>query len=365
MISIIPYSVSYEEGIKALCKIPVSGRISLALEREPEYYTGSQVQCEIPEVYVAYEEQTKKVWAVFNVGKRRLWLNSKVEWVRYLCDLRIHPDKQGSSLLLRISKFFQEISEEDKWPAQTIVFSDNERMLKMIEKRSLLNQKSTLPYYHFAGRLVTQLCTFNTKKYFEKKFHVRRAIPSDIPGMQALANRENAKVNYSPYYDFSQLNSHYYQGLEISNFFLAFENDTIVGICGVWDQNSFKQTRITGYDKLLSTIRPIYNLIATTGFFSPLPKAGSILKYLNTHSIVIENRNPGIFSALASEIKASFKSENYDYWMCSLSEKDPLMESLKSIKSRKVAGNYYLVSHDRNVSQVLIPEVFYFESARI
>ena len=365
MISIIPYSESHEDGIKSLCKIPVSGRISLALEREPLYFKGSQIQCEQPEVYVAHDAAVNKIWAVFNVGKRRLWINGNVEWVRYLCDLRIHPDKQGSSLLLRISKFFQEISADDKWPAQTIVFSDNERMLNMIDRRSKLNQKSKLPYYHFAGRLITHLCTFNSKLVSSGKYKVRRASSSDIPGMQAFADHENSKVNYAPYYDFSQLESYYYHGLEINDFYLAFENSTIVGICGVWDQNSFKQTRITGYDSLLSIIRPLYNLISATGFYTPLPKAGSILKYMNTHSIVIENRNPEIFQQLIATINANFKSKNYDYWMCSLSEKDPLIDVFKSIRSRIVKGNYYFVSPDVNISKEFMPDVFSFESARI
>lgn len=365
MISILPYSGSHEEGIKALCKIPVSGRISLALERESLYLRGAQVQCEIPEIYVAYESSQNKVWAVFNVGKRRLWINGNVEWVRYLCDLRIHPDKQGSSLLLRISKFFQQISAGDKWPAQTIVFSDNVRMLDMIKRRSQLNPKSRLPYYHFAGRLVTHLCAFKSKNNIDKNYRIRRADLSDIPVMQAFADRENARVNYSPYYDFSKMKSGYYTGLEIGDFFLALHNDKIAGICGVWNQYSFKQTRVTGYDNLLSFIRPFYNLIATFGIFSPLPRPGSILKYLNTHSIIIENRNPEVFSELLAEINDHYKSENYNYRMCSLSEKDPLMESFKSIKSRKVAGNYYLVNHEQHIARKFIPEVFYFESARI
>lgn len=365
MMEIIPYTDSLEEGIKLLCKIPVSGTISLALEREPLYFRGSQVQCEKPEVFVAYEALKNKVWAVYNVGKRRLWINGNIEWVRYLSDLRIHPDKHGSSLLYRISRHFEKISEGDLWPAQTIVFSDNHRMLRMIRKRAQMRKSASLPYYHFAGTLITHLCPFNLKNPPKTNAQIRKATLSDVADMQIFADTQNSKINYAPYLDFFQLNSAHHHGLNIDDFFLAIENGRIIGICGIWDQNHFKQTRIVSYHPVLSMIRLFYNLLRKIGSGTPLPKSGSILKYLNLHSIIVENRNPEIFRQLIYSMVSVFKNQKYDYWMCSLSENDPLTEVFNAIHSRNIKGNYYLVNRSADISPQLLPEVFCFESARI
>ncbi|MBK6265504.1 hypothetical protein JKA74_10685 [Marivirga sp. S37H4] len=366
MIKIAPYQPEFEEGIKALCRIPVSGNISLALEREPNYYAGACLQCEKPEIFVVYEESLSKVWAVFNAGKRRVWYRNEVVEVRYLCDLRIHPEKQQSPALYLIVKKFSEITANDLLPAQTVVFADNHKMLAIIEKLSQRKKTSQLPFYHLIGGLTTYMLGFNSPKETKENLDIRRATNDDIETMQAFFDKESPRINYSPYYNFSELERPYYRGLKISDFFLAYEKEKLVGVCGTWDQSGIKQTRIVGYSRTYQIIKPLYNLLASIFGRPLLPEAGKILTYLNVHSILVEESRTEVFEQLILRIQKERYNNGFDYLLCSLSEEGPLTKALDKLGAdRKIKGKYYCVNFGEPLPQEFKSGHFYVESARI
>lgn len=366
MIKILPYKPEFEEEIKALCRIPVSGNISLALEREPSYLKGAHIQCENPEIYVAIDSNIQKVWAVFNVGTRRLWYQNKINSARYLCDLRIHPEKQQSLVLYQIIKKFRELTAKDTLPAQTVVFADNHKMLTIIEKLSQRKKASQLPYYHFIGGLVTYMFGFNPQKKEKGSLDIRRATKDDIETMQAFFDKEGPKTNFYPYYNFKELHKSYYSRLSISDFFLAFDAKQLVGVCGVWNQKEIKQTRILGYSNLYKLIKPVYNLLAPVIGNIKLPAEGSILSYLNLHSVLIREKNTAVFQQLVNRIEDVYKDQGFDYLLYSLSEEDPLTEVLNAKKRvRKIKGNNYLVNDGSPITEILKTKDFYLEGARI
>lgn len=366
MIKILPYKPEFEEGIKALCRIPVSGNISLALEREPSYLKGAHIQCEKPEIYVVIDGNTSKVWAVFNIGSRRLWYQNQIMSVRYLCDLRIHPEKQQSSVLYIIIKKFRKLTAKDLLPAQTIVFADNHKMIAIIKKLSLRKRASQLPYYHFIGGLVTYMFGFNPQKEKKGNLTIRQAKYDDIETIQSFFDEESPKTKFYPYYNFRELQKPYYSDLNINDFFLAFNETELVGVCGVWNQKEIKQTRILDYSTLYKLIKPIYNLLAPLIGNIKLPAKGSTLNYLNLHSVLIKEKNPAVFQKLVNRIEYVYKDEGYDYLLCSLSEKDSLAKVLHAKRYvRKIKGNYYLVNDGIPIADDLTNKGFYLEGARI
>jgi hypothetical protein len=366
-IEIVAYSPIFDGQVRALCQLPVSGNISLALEREPDYYTGAAIQCNEPEVYICLQKPDHRVYGVFNLGLRKVYYQEDEVFIRYLCDLRIHPDVQGSSLLFRIIRFADGLNlTPNGLPAQTIVFGDNRRMLDMIVRSRVSKSKNRLPGYHYAGNYVSHLIGFHQPYSVSDAYKIRCATESDVPAMQEFVDIEGRKINYFPVYKMDKLNSKYYYGIHISNYFLAFIDNRLVGICGIWDQSSFKQTRITGYSTMFSIVKPVYNLYKKLLGGNTLPIAGSIVKYLNLHTVLVEGRSPDIFKSLVQEVLTRYQSATYDYLLCGLDDSDPLTTALKSFKQRReVVGRYFLVNHEPDVSTSFYKPWFYLEAARI
>lgn len=365
-ISILPYAPTHDAGIRDLCRIPVSGHISLALEREPNYYAGASIQCATPEVYVCLRAADGLVCGVFNIGYRRLFYQGQAVQVRYLCDLRIHPQHQRTSLFYRIVRFAHALGLcTQGLPAQTVVFADNETMVDMINSRA--KRRSTgIPYYHYCGRLVTNMLTLRRPLPYPAALSVRRAVPADGSLMRAFWQAEGAQINYCPYYDFERLGEAYYWGLSASDFFLAYEDGELVGICGTWDQRPLKQTRILGYSAAYRTLRPWYNAYARWAGKPTLPKAGAVANYLGLHSILVRGRAPHIFAALLSAVTAAVRDSGAEYLLFALAERDPLQALVNTLPNkRQMYGNYYLVNDGAPLPDDLQNDWFYIEAARI
>ena len=353
-----------------LCQIPVSGAVQLALEREPDYFAGAAVQAEEPEIYVAIHTSGRLV-GIFNVGYRTVFLDRQSTRLRYFCDLRIHPDFQRSRLLFEMMHFCRAqgiINDEEV--AQTVIFSDNLPMLAHLDltkRRSKTRQLA--PLYQLVGEYHTYMIRLPAKmrKKPTGNWEVRRATAADLPAMQRFLDREGKQYQGFPWYQLAKLGQeNYYRNLAINDYYLAFEQEKLVGMAGVWDQKAFKQTRITGYDRLLTFLRPLINAFAKVAGGFRLPEASTVLSYFSLHTILVEKENPLIFQAILYKISTDAAGKNFDYFLCGLRGDSPLTEACQSFKAtRLIKGNYYLVSGNHDLPAKYLSLPFYLEGARI
>lgn len=366
MIQIKPYSPADEEGIKALCRIPISEKIYISLEREPSYMTGALVQCEVPSVYVALDEQNKVV-GVCNIGTRRLWYRQQIVSVPYLCDLRIDKSHKGLQILTRFSKIYLEMHGKGTFPGQTIVFSDNKLMLGLIEKRRYRSQLLKFPYYHSQGTYVSTFLQRTTiRQLAPEEFSIVPASKSNLEELQQFIYNESAKIDYFPYYDLSELSNAYYEGTKLDDFLILYKGNKIQGVCGIWDQSEIKQTRIKGYSKLIRIFRKIYNAYAFMSTKMKLPLPGEKINYLTLHTILIQDRSKKLFSYLIQRIQELKLKDKDQYLLIGLDQNDPLYESLKEFNvARQVTGQYFHVTTQENSPTGSGDSFFYFEAARI
>jgi hypothetical protein len=318
-------------------------------------------------VYVCLRPSDQLVCGVFNIGLRQLYYQGQPRWVRYLCDLRIRPQYQGSALLYRMIRFVDRLNlAPDGLPAQTVVFSDNRLMLGMIARRAHQDASSRLPYYHPGGELVTTMLTLAASPVAPAHITVRPATPADVPAMQAFWAAEAARIPYFPYYDFSELGQAHYAGLHIGHFYLAFSAGALQGICGIWDQKDLKQTRIAGYSPLYRWLRPFYNAYAALSGKPRLPAAGQPVRYFTLHSLLVRERHAPTFSALLARIMADARSARPDYLLFSLDARDPLLMAVAQLKNqRQIKGRYFLVNNGDPLPPGVLGPWFYLEAARI
>ncbi len=355
------------KAICELCSIPLPGNIVLALERAPDYFAGAAVQCTEVEVYVCRNTGDGKIYGLFSIGKREVFVNGKKKSVRYFCDLRIHPDFQKSSLLYQICRFpFENKILENEF-AQTVIFTDNNIMLELIKKLSGRAEKLSIPMYLLAGDYITYTLLLS-KKITRTKSHlnIRWATSNDIDRMQDFFDEEAPKKQFYPYYDFSELTTGYYNDITIGNYMLAYEGDKLVGITGIWDQKRMKQTKIVSYSKTYAFMRPAVNFISffTGGF--PLPRPGTILNHFFLHTILVKDNAPAIFKVLVEYIHCHYHKSSYQYILCGLNKNDSLNNVFSKVKAKRITyGKHYLVSFDNDLMSKFSQIPFYFEAARI
>ncbi|MEY4936180.1 MAG: hypothetical protein RIS64_2539 [Bacteroidota bacterium] len=365
---IAPYTPADDAGARTLCKIPVSGNIVLALEREPNYYAGALLQYENPEIYVCHAPHTGGVCGLFSIGYRRIFMGGQLQKQRYFADLRIDPAFQKTRLFYQIVQYLKthHLTPTDGNAALTVVFTDNLIMQNMIKKR---NGDIRTPCYHYVCNYFTQIMPLSSHRnpfYNYPKYIVRKATMADAHLMQSFLLENAPKKQGYPYYDYTQMSHSYYQNLDFNNYYLAFEMGKLVGFCAVWNQKNIKQTRIVSYSKFFSLARPIINMVSKIIGGFQLPPAGSISNYFYIHNVLITNNLTNIFETLLHQIQSEHQQKRYDYFMVGLCEGDDLLNIFTKIKSKRtVQGKVYAVNDSIIPPSYVDYRPYYLEIGRI
>ncbi len=341
--------------------IPQEGRIQLIFEREPDYLVSSKTTSTEPEIWIV-EDLSKDCFAgIFSMGKRLIYVDGEKKTIRYVSDLRINKDYQGGRTLLRIGKHYQKIIGEE-W-CQTVILDGNDKSLTTVGGGRLI-----FPTYHPAGRHQTNLIELKKNHKKPDRYSIRNATQNDVDIMQAFFEREAPNKQFYPYYKLSEIGSNnpYYFNIKLSDFFLAFENDELVGMAGLWDQKCFKQTKISAYTGGMQFIRPIYNLYTKLFGGLLLPPPGSDTKYINLHTILCKDNQIDIFADLIKVIRSHYRYSDYDALVFGFDINDPLNKIASKYKGTKLFSQHFLMSYGENPHFRLDQnKLNYLETARL
>ncbi len=348
-----------------LCEVfadtPMEGAIWLNQDRRPDFFHGTAVQSERPEVFVLRKEEEPGLDAVFAVGRRRVFVNGQPQAIRYLSDLRIVSGHRGGSKLARGFQFLRSEVLKNGEFAQTLVLSENEKALDILTSR-----RCGLPGYFPCGEYDYFLIGLRHSPCPSPRLQVHRATPRDIPLMQEFFNREAPRKQFFPVYRFDELGtSAYYRDVKLGNFFLAWAGDELVGLLGAWDQGDYKKILVRGYGGGLRWLRPWLNAFNLLRGGIELPAPGTLQRTLYLHCAVCRENDPSILTALLRAVQCGFAGQDYHHAALGLDRHDPLREALAGCRTMNFAGRHFLVSFGADPRPNLDDKVFYFEAARI
>ncbi len=351
--------------LRALVSAPMPGDIAIAFRREPDYFTGARVQYENCEIYVC-EHEEEEIVALFSIGTRRLWVNGKICSVRYFSDVRIDPGFRKSSVLYRMVRFMERKQFLEGQFAQTIVFSSNQEVLRILEKKYRLKEYQYFNYFPLSSYYSYMISLGRVPFALAQGLRVERAQEADKAAMQAFHDREAPRRQFYPAYDFDRLGEPYYEGLHLCDYFLVREQGEIVGMAALWDQKAFKQTQVESYAGRIKHLRPLINLYGKiTGGFQ-LPKAGEPMRYANLHHLLIRDDREDIFRSLLHTMVKTHQSSGWHYLLCGLDEQDPLRATLAQIRHKRILrGEQFLVAYDEVLVKSVKGGVPYLEVGRI
>ena len=339
----------------ALCEIPTGDNIRFTIERSPDFFAAARVQNEHTEIYVCRNKTSGKIEGMFSVGKRKVFFKNEIREIRYFSDMRIHPQIQGSRLLYQVVRFMTDNILQADEIAQAIVFAENRIMLELIQKLQFRSGKMSIFNFYPAGNYTSYMVKcLNVSTKTGNKYQVRKATHADIVMMQTFIMEEGPKKEFFPFYDLRELESAYYKGLTIEKFYLAFDNEKLTGMAGIWDQHGLKQTKIVGYSKFYNIIRPAINLLSflTNGF--TLPAKNTQLKYLSIHSILTSGNSSDVFANILREIVKDSRQSGFDYVLVGLDGKDNLNLALSLFKNKRIIkGNHFLISNTEPEQEIL------------
>jgi hypothetical protein len=177
------------------------------------------------------------------------------------------------------------------------------------------------------------------------------ASPADLPAIIAFLRKYGSAKQFFPAYteaDFSDSSTT--PGFRMEDFVLVRQKSEIVGVIGLWDQSSYKQTVVQAYHDSLRWLGPIYNAWLHLSGAQPLPPPGQPIHFAYASFICLAENNPDIFGILLQYVYNLAVERGYAYLMVGLSTRDPLLRVARKYAHIPYYSRLYTVCWQEELS---------------
>jgi len=311
---------------------PMGGVIEVAFLREPSFFDAAAIQGSSVQVLVARTDAG--IAGVATRAIRSSFVNGELVEAGYLSDLRIRPQHRGRTLLARGYRYLRRLHEADGLVRaySTVIVADNRVALDTIAAN-----RADLPRYIDLGRVLTPV-VYLKRRLPDVDADIVRGTLALLPTIVAKLN--DNRLQFAPAYSEADFLGGRLRGFRVEDFYVLRRNGGIAGVLGVWDQRTFRQTRVVRYRGMLGVCRPIVNLVCRP----PLPPPGAELRFC--YLAFISTDDGEAFRALVRRAYNDLVGGEYTHFTLGLHERDPRLAVLSEYARTPFAGRLFAVSFD-------------------
>jgi hypothetical protein len=325
---------------------PMRGAVSVAFEREPDYFAGEGLAGATDKTLLAHEGG--RLVAMGRCSIRAVFLNGKPRRAGYLGELRLDSTAGGRLDILRQGyRHLRELEVED--PADfyfTSIAADNARARQLLE-RGLPG----LPRYELLTEFTTLLIPVGKSGREPAR---ERATPAELAEfLNAAARRHQLAAVWSE----DTLAALARHGLPPERFQIWRRGEKIVAVAALWDQRAFRQTVIRGYAGALTGLRPLLNLVGAR-----LPAPGATLAHAFLSPLAVEPGGEVMLPELVAAFFPAAARNGLEFLTLGFPTGDPRLDVLRRhFRGREYRSRLYQVSLAGSPAQIagraFLPEV--------
>lgn len=344
--------------------MPSNGMI-LSFDRAPSYFQATRTLYSNPDIKVlATEEQPDQIIGMVNFGWKDCYINGEESTIRYVADLRLRSAMRGKNSLTIIVEYLYKNVPRDSF-YQSVVLKDNH-----IARHLMQTPKEYFPVPFIYNDITTYTISKVKNPALSLDLKVQTLDESLVEQANVFVKSLKEYFNFLPTYDFNQLkegNHPYWLGMQLSDFSLVLNSQNeIVGLFGLWNQKSFKQTRVKKYSPGLKLLRPLYNAWAGLTDQILLPKENENFDYLMLHSALCKPTDIDVFEYILHQAHLQTKQRNKTTFCTTLADTDPRSQVMQGIKAHVMQAKHGLHSYESDPYQCFDQDkVSYFEVGRI
>lgn len=242
----------------------IPGSVRVAFTREPDYFAGEGLAGNEDTTLVARRDG--RLVAMGRCSVNTLYRNGDSKRIAYLGELRVDPGTPGSAGILREGYEFLAHTRPTADGFFTSIASDNHRARRVLERGARFG----LPAYEKLCDLVTLVAPVRRTSAVESALEKREEL---VEFLRREASRSHLGMTWSP----DQWRDLARHETNPGSFTVVRRDGQVVGAAAIWDQRSFRQTTIDGYEGSLSVLRPLLNSVRTLHRGGALPTPGSVL----------------------------------------------------------------------------------------
>lgn len=335
---------------KLMAETPMPGDVTLAFEREPNYFFGNQVLGSDCQTIVCRDLACDQIVCVATRSSRLLYVDGKPTRIGYLGGLRFAEHIRGSGLLARGFRFLRHL--HDIQPDRPEYYLTTIASGNSTAKRTLTSGRANLPNYHRLGTLNTfalatrQLCKLRAGNQTAAKENLTITTLADLPSIEpwlAFLDEMAKRRTFFPVYDHSdfQSPSGTFYGLDPESIVILRRDDQIVATAGAWNQSTFRQTVVRNYRPAIQMMRPLANLWSRAWGNVVLPPIGDPLSAAYVSLLAIRDDNRQWMTTALVELAKRCDTQMLLLGRC---DGDPLLSSCWRLSRLRYETELYAVN---------------------
>lgn len=300
------------------------GRISLTLERGPDFFLGASIEGEPHQTIVAREAASGTAIGLCSRAVRPAYMNGAVGELGYLSQLRVsEPYRQRRGAVQGGFALLERLHAAERVPLYvTTIVEDNVAARRLLEAGL-----PGLPTYRRREVLITHaMPIWGARRVPGCGCELRPGTAADLGAIATLLASRQPHYQFASHWSAADLaDPERCRGLRPEDFTLAFAGRELVGCVALWDQEGFKQTVIQGYGPPLNLLRPGLNLVAPWLGLPRLPRPGARLRHAYLSHLAVQEEDVAIARALLLTAANRSRVSHYAYLTLGLGERHPLV----------------------------------------
>jgi hypothetical protein len=321
------------------CRHEFSGSLSIVYKREPSFFHALEVMGDRSQVMVL--RQDKRIIATGTITFFKAFVRGKPQTIGYLHSLRVDA---AYRLNIYLAQGFQKLHQLLETQGITFyiatIIEDNNTIGRMFKR-----PRSFMPPFLDMGRYNTYVIPlfWKRKRYLPISITSASGCDELAAGIAWIQQWGQTRDLY-PVFTLSMFQDLWMKKYGLQDLLLARHNGRIVGTLAAWNQSSFRQTVVHGYNGKWRLLKPCYNALAMVMHGSRLPEAHKEFKYLFASFPTAEDDNPEILRELIAALCKKAINTGYTYVVIGLHASDPLNKALQNIFTIRYTSRVYIVT---------------------
>lgn len=324
----------------------MGGAVRVSLQREPDARLAAGIEGDRHYMIVARDRATDRVVALCSRAVRDVFVNGKPARLGYLGQLRRDPTiPRQRRLLVEGFAACARTHQPDELPYDlTSIVADN-----MAARRLLERGLPGLPTYRPLCEFVTLVIPVGRmrRRRASAGRRVLRGCDELLPAIAACLQRNYKRRQFAPAWSTDDLRSPVRtRGLHAQDFFVACENERVIGCLARWDQRGFKQTVIDSYASRLARWRPVVNVaLAFTGR-PHLPRPGQQLQFAYLSHVAVDEHCSDVLIDLIDVARNDTVGSGVNYLIIGMAAENLLLGSVRrAFRGREYRSLLYLAHY--------------------
>jgi hypothetical protein len=317
------------------------GNVSLIYTRRPDAYRSFLAEGREAHLLVCRDTQEGRIAGLGAHAVHECFIDQRPEKVVYLFGLRVRREYLATRAFLSLPGAYRQIIEQSQTQGiryfLTVVLGDN-----LPAQRLLTKERSHLPRH-------TPLCRYHTLTFRTRRgvlslpssYVFRRATPQDGTALADFLTAEGGRRDFFP----SRVGDLFgrYPELSWESFYLLTDRQGSILACGAaWDQASYKQYIVAGYEGKLRWLARVSPLLRLFGY-PPAPKPGATLRFFILAFWCVRDNRTDYFKWFLDSLARTVR--DYPYFVVGVPETHPLAPALNKWRFLGYDSQIYLVGH--------------------